>query len=158
MTVATHSLGRATARWLATGFGIGHAPIAPGTFGTVLGIGFYLLVRDLSPILYLALVCALFVTGIRICQIAAEDLGQHDHPAIVWDEIVGLLISLFLAPPGWAWILVGFIAFRVFDIWKPFPIRTCDQRVRGGFGCMLDDALAGLYSLFVVQALYYFSA
>ena len=94
----------------------------------------------------------MFAVGVWLCQATERDLRVHDHPGIVWDEIVGYLITMFMAPTGWAWIALGFVAFRLFDIWKPFPIRALERRIRGGFGNMFDDALAGLYSLAVVQA------
>jgi len=78
-------------------------------------------------------------------------LATPDHPGIVWDEIVGYLITMFLAPKGWLWIILGFILFRLFDIFKPFPISWFDQRISGGLGIMADDWLAGLFGWFVLQ-------
>jgi phosphatidylglycerophosphatase A len=80
----------------------------------------------------------------------------HDHPAIVWDEIVGYLVTMVVAPPGLAWIVAGFVLFRFFDILKPWPIRWCDHRVAGGFGIMLDDLLAGVLSAGLLQLLVMF--
>ncbi|RJQ47539.1 MAG: phosphatidylglycerophosphatase A [Gammaproteobacteria bacterium] len=141
--------------WLAFGLGLGALPYAPGTFGTLLGVALYLAMQSLPLWQYLALTSLLFVTGIALCASAARALGVRDHPGIVWDEAVGYLITMFAAPPGWAWMLAGFILFRLFDIWKPWPVRLCDQKIHGGFGIMLDDALAALYSMLVLHSGYF---
>ena len=137
--------------WPALGFGLGAAPFAPGTFGTLLGIPVYLLFTGWPLTGYLLAVAGLFLIGIVACQTTARALGVHDHPAIVFDEVVGFLITMTLAPPGGWWLAAGFALFRLFDIWKPWPIRWIDRRVRGGVGIMLDDVLAGIYALLVLQ-------
>jgi phosphatidylglycerophosphatase A len=131
---------------LAFGFGSGLAPKAPGTFGTLVAVPIYLLMQGLPLIAYLALVLAGFIAGIWICDRTSRDLGVHDHGGIVWDEIVGYLLTMTLAPSGWVWVLLGFLLFRFFDILKPWPIRWLDRRVPGGFGIMLDDLIAGLFA------------
>lgn len=136
---------------LALGFGSGLMPRAPGTAGTLVAIPLYLLVQMLSLNLYLPLVITLFLLGIPVCAYTAQRLGVHDHPAIVWDEIVGYLVTMTLAPPGWAWVAAGFVLFRLFDIIKPWPIGWCDRRVHGGLGIMLDDLLAGVMAAAVLQ-------
>ena len=146
---------RKLAHFLAFGFGAVKAPVAPGTFGTLVGIAAYLLLQPLSALSYAVTVLALFALGVWLCQVTERDLKVHDHPGIVWDEIVGYLITMFMAPAGWAWIVAGFLLFRLFDIWKPFPIRQLERRIQGGFGNMLDDALAGLYSLAALQGIVY---
>jgi phosphatidylglycerophosphatase A len=146
---------RKLAHFLAFGFGAGKAPVAPGTFGTLVAIPLYLLLMHLPWPLYAAIVLGMFALGVWLCQVTERDLGVHDHPGIVWDEIVGYLITMFMAPAGWVWIAAGFVLFRLFDIWKPFPIRQLERRIRGGFGNMLDDALAGFYALAVLQGLVY---
>jgi phosphatidylglycerophosphatase A len=143
------------AYFLAFGFGAGKAPVAPGTFGTLVGIAAYLLLQPLSALSYAVTVLVLFALGVWLCQVTERDLGVHDHPGIVWDEIVGYLITMFMAPAGWVWIVAGFLLFRLFDIWKPVPIRQLERRIQGGFGNMLDDALAGLYSLAALQGMVY---
>ncbi len=135
---------------VATGFGVGRAPFAPGTCGTLLGIPLYLLLRELPIGAYAAAVLLLFAAGVWFCGIAERRLGQHDHPAIVWDEVVGYLITMWQAPPGWMWIVVGFVVFRLFDIWKPFPLPQL-ERLPGGLGVVADDAGAGLYAFAVMQ-------
>jgi len=142
--------------FLAHGFGSGKLPWAPGTFGTLVAIPIYLLIYPFPYPLYAAIVGVMFVVGVWLCQITEQALGAHDHPSIVWDEIVGYLITMFMAPSGWVWVLMGFVLFRALDIWKPFPIRQIERRVRGGFGNMLDDALAALYAWLVLQGVAYF--
>jgi len=141
--------------FLSLGFGTGCVPKAPGTAGTVVGILVYLLVQGLPWAYYLALVGLLYLIGVWICAYTAKALGAHDHPAIVWDEIVGYLVTMFYAPAGWLWIILGFILFRIFDIWKPWPIRWLDKQVKGGNGIMLDDLVAGIFSLTIIQIIAY---
>lgn len=141
---------------LALGFGSGLLPKAPGTAGTVVAIPIYLMAQTLAWPVYLALTAALFVAGIAICAHTATRLGVHDHPGIVWDEIVGYLVTMTLAPSGWLWIAIGFVLFRIFDVLKPWPIRWIDRHVHGGFGIMLDDLLAGLCAAGVLQLLVHY--
>lgn len=138
---------------LALGFGTGLAPKAPGTVGTLVGIPLYLLLSGLPPAYYLAVVIAGFVIGVYACSRTARDVAVHDHPAIVWDEVIGYLVTMALAPPGWLTVLAGFVLFRFFDVLKPPPIRAVDRRIHGGFGIMFDDVLAGLYAAGCLQLL-----
>ncbi len=140
----------------AFGFGAGAMPKAPGTWGTLVAIPLYALMADLTLWPYLAVTLLLCLVGIWLCHVTAADLKVHDHPGIVWDEIVGYLITMIAAPEGWLWWLVGFVLFRFFDILKPWPIKVVDRDVGGGFGIMLDDVLAGLMALACLQALAYF--
>ncbi|WP_455206529.1 phosphatidylglycerophosphatase A family protein [Kaarinaea lacus] len=139
--------------WLAIGLGSGLAPKAPGTVGTLVAIPLYLLLSGLWLWQYVAVVIAGFLIGIWICGTAARQLGVHDDPSIVWDEIIGYLITMIAAPSGWLWIGVGFVLFRIFDIVKPWPICVIDQRMSGGLGIMFDDVLAGIYALVALQLL-----
>ncbi len=129
--------------WLAFGFGAGLAPRAPGTAGTLAAVPLYLWFSHSVPAVYLALTLAVAVAGIWICGAASARLGVHDHPGIVWDEIAGYLVTMIPAPDGWEWVLAGFVLFRLFDIWKPWPISLADRKLEGGLGIMLDDLLAG---------------
>ena len=142
--------------WLATGFGSGLSPWAPGTMGTLIAIPLYLLLPVMSWPLYLLLLLCGAVAGIWICESATRAIGVDDHGAIVWDEIIGYGITLFLAPPGWIWLLLGFLLFRLFDIVKPWPIRWFDQHLSGGFGIMLDDVVAGIFAFLCLQFLAHF--
>ena len=140
---------------LALGLGAGYMPKLPGTTGTLVGVLLYIPIQNLELLIYLPIVAGLLVIGIGLCGKTAKDLKAHDHSAIVWDEIVGFLITMIAAPIGWLWILLGFVLFRLFDIWKPWTIRWVDRKVSGGFGIMLDDVLAGLYGLIVLQLIAY---
>lgn len=130
--------------WIAFGLGSGLAPWAPGTFGTLAAVPLYWLLSPLAPVVYLGVVALLFGLGVWACGRTARELGGHDPGAIVWDEVVGYLVAMTFAPVGWPWVLAGFLLFRLFDIWKPWPIRWLDRRVRGGLGIMLDDLAAGV--------------
>lgn len=140
-------------RFLALGFGSGLAPAAPGTVGTLAAVPLYLLFQPLPPAYYLGVLLLTFLLGIWLCDVTARQLGVHDHPGIVWDEFVGYWITMFAAPTGWLWVVLGFALFRIFDVLKPWPIRWIDKRVGGGFGIMLDDVLAGLFGFVILQLL-----
>lgn len=142
--------------FLAFGFGSGLAPFAPGTFGTLMAIPLYLLMMQLSLPFYLLLVAVVCISGVWICDKSSNLLGVHDHSGIVWDEFAGFFITMIAAPAGWIWILIGFALFRLFDIWKPWPISILDKKVGGGFGIMIDDILAGVYALICLQLIHYF--
>lgn len=131
---------------LAFGFGAGLARIGPGTAATLVAVPLYLAMASLPWSTYATAVLIMAALGIGICGYAARRLNVHDHPAIVWDEIVGFLITMFAAPAGLTWVLLGFALFRLFDIAKPWPIALADRRVHGGFGIMLDDVLAGVFA------------
>ena len=139
---------------LGLGLGSGCARRAPGTAGTVLAVPLCWLAQyALSPWGFAALTAVLCLVGVGICGRSARLLGVHDHPAIVWDEIAGLFITLVGAPQGWPWLVAGFALFRLFDILKPWPISLADRRLSGGFGIMADDILAGLAACACLQAL-----
>ncbi len=138
------------------GFGTGLAKKAPGTFGTLIGIPFFLLMTPLSLWQYICGCVVLFILGIYLCERTAQALGVHDHPAIVWDEVVGYLVTMIAMPATLLWIVIGFVLFRFFDIVKPWPINLIDKKVHGGFGIMLDDVIAGIYALLIAQLMYHF--
>jgi phosphatidylglycerophosphatase A len=137
--------------FLALGFGSGLSPVAPGTFGTLVAIPLYLLLHSFSLPIYLIVTALLAIIGIALCDISARKLGVHDHPGIVWDEVVGYLVTMIGAPTGWQWVFFGFVLFRVFDIIKPWPIRIIDRKIEGGFGIMLDDLLAGAMAALLLK-------
>lgn len=139
---------------LAFGFGSGLSPVAPGTFGTLAAMPIYgILAFFLNAKAYLLITLIAFVAGIFICGKVSGDLGEHDYSGIVWDEIVGYFLTMFLVPLHWVWMLLGFFLFRLFDIWKPMPIKWIDKRVGGGLGIMLDDVLAAVPAFFILQIL-----
>lgn len=129
--------------FLGLGFGSGLAPVAPGTFGTLVAVPFYLLLSLGGHTVYLAGLILVLVGGVSICDSTAKILNSHDHPAIVWDEIAGFLVTMAVVGVSTVNVIVGFILFRFFDIIKPWPIRWIDRRVHGGLGIMLDDIVAG---------------
>lgn len=139
--------------FLAFGFGAGLSPKAPGTIGTIVAVPFYLLLVQMNTWIYAGVILASFLFGIWLCGKTARALGVHDHGGIVWDEMVGYWITMFMAPTDWLWILVGFCLFRVLDIVKPWPIRVADDQIKGGLGIMLDDVLAGIMAALCIQAL-----
>jgi phosphatidylglycerophosphatase A len=131
---------------LAFGFGTGLAPKAPGTVGSLLGVLLAWATLPLPMPLRLALAAVLFVIGIPLCGEAGRRLAVHDHPGIVWDEIVAMYLVLLALPATLGYSIAGYLLFRLFDIWKPWPIRDLDHRLGGGLGTMLDDLLAALYA------------
>jgi len=137
--------------FLALGFGAGCSPKMPGTVGSLVGVVLYVFLQHLDLLVYGIVTLLLFLAGIWLCGRTSRDLGVADHPAIVWDEIVGYLVTMLAAPPGWIWPVTGFFLFRVFDISKPWPVNWADKRVSGGLGIMLDDLLAGIYALLILQ-------
>jgi len=130
--------------FLALGFGTGLAPFAPGTFGSIVGLVIALALAPLGFWWNAAAIVVVVVSGIWICGESARRLGVHDHPAIVWDEVAGMMIAMLAAPPTWWGALLAFALFRLFDIAKPWPIREVDHGMRGGAGIMLDDVMAGM--------------
>lgn len=137
--------------FLAFGFGTGLSKKAPGTWGTCAGIPLYVLLEHTSSFIYLGLLGCAFLFGVRICQRVSDDLGVDDYPGIVWDEIVGYLVTMFSLPFNMTWMLLGFALFRFFDIIKPQPIRWLDRHIHGGWGIMLDDLLAGIAACAVLH-------
>ena len=146
-------LWRNPVHWLSFGFGSGASPVVPGTMGTVIAIPIYLVAFPLPSILYILLTLVMFAVGVWLCEKTSHALGVHDHPSIVWDEIVGYMITMYAAPAGWMWVLIGFVLFRIFDIVKPWPVSLADQKISNGFGIMLDDVLAAVYAWIVMHLL-----
>jgi len=142
------------AHFVALGFGSGLAPVAPGTFGTLVAIPLAIALRDrFDDLGYALAVVVLFVVGIGVSQVTARDLGVADHGAIVWDEVVAFLAVLFFVGDDWRWVAGAFVLFRFFDIVKPPPIRAVDARLKNGFGVMADDLLAAGYTLLALAVL-----
>ena len=145
---------KGTANFIALGAGLGLAPKAPGTFGTLLGIPFLFLMPQ-NLIAYAVVLLLLFALGVWCCDVCAKNLGVHDHPGIVWDEVVGYLITMAAVPQTFLWVVAGFAVFRLFDILKPWPISWVDRNVHGGLGIMLDDVLAGVLAFVFMQVAVY---
>lgn len=137
--------------FLATGFYAGYIPIAPGTAGSLVGIGLYLLLNGLPPAYYLLIISFLFIFGVYISNEAEALFKKKDPSHVVFDEIIGMLVTMILIPSGIGWIVAGFFLFRFFDILKPYPIRDIEKRMNGGIGIMLDDVAAGIYANVLLQ-------
>ncbi len=133
--------------FIATGFYSGFLPKAPGTWGSLVGLFIFFLVHTLNLPVYLAVVAGFFVVGSFAAGEAEKILDRRDPGSVVIDEIVGMLITMIAVPMTPLTVTLGFILFRIFDIAKPFPVSFFDQRLHGGLGIMLDDVMAGLYSL-----------
>jgi phosphatidylglycerophosphatase A len=134
--------------------GVGLAPFAPGTFGTLAAYPLYaLLVAQADVFTQVIVLIVFFLVGAWACHATGRALGVSDHGGMVWDETVAFLLVLFFAPPGWAWQVLAFGLFRFFDIVKPAPIRYFDRTLKNGFGVMFDDLLAGAYTVFALALL-----
>ena len=141
-----HFLGSHPAHAIALGFGAGLSPVAPGTAGTLMSavVGFGLC-QVFPPLDVALLSIPLFILGVWACGVTGRDLGVHDHGSMVWDEIVAFLPLAAFASGSLLTEAAAFGLFRLFDIWKPFPIRQLDARVKGGLGVMIDDVFAAFY-------------
>ncbi|MBL4711162.1 MAG: phosphatidylglycerophosphatase A [Gammaproteobacteria bacterium] len=134
--------------FIAMGLGSGLMPKAPGTAGTLLTVPLVFFLQQQSMFVYTLVTLFVLATGSWVCGYAASKLKVHDHSGIVYDEVAGFLITMSIAPHGWTWMIAGFILFRFFDAVKPWPISWFDKNIHGGFGIMLDDVIAGVFSLF----------
>jgi len=146
---------RSPARTLALGFGSGLAPIVPGTFGTLVALPFIFIFAQGPMWFYIAGMVGVSAIGVWACETACNDMGAHDDRSIVWDEVAGYLITMFLLPLTWQWLLAGFVLFRLVDIIKPWPINLLDKHVDGGFGVMIDDIAAGVLCCIVLHIVNY---
>ncbi len=142
---------RHPAHFIALGFGSGLAKKAPGTFGTVIGLALFWLILPLPELVQWFIIGAFFIIGVPLCGVTGQHLGVSDHGSIVWDEIVAMMLILMFTLYTWIWWIAAFLLFRLFDIWKPFPIRQVDAKLKGGFGVMFDDLLAAGYAIFSLK-------
>ena len=140
---------------IATGFGAGYLPKAPGTWGSLLALPLHFFLRQLAPNHYALALGGIFFIAVITAGQAEKILDRKDPGVIVIDEVIGMLITLIGAPNNPLIWLLGFLIFRFFDIFKPYPIRIIDQRINGGMGIVLDDVLAGIYSCIVLQIFCY---
>lgn len=137
--------------FVAFGFGSGAFPVAPGTAGTVVAAVFYLGLRYLPLGWYLAFTVVFSLFSIWLLDQISREIKVHDHPGMCLDEFPGFFVTMINAPWGLGWVVFGFLLFRLFDIWKPWPIRWLDEHVHGGFGMVIDDVAAGFFALIVMQ-------
>ncbi len=137
--------------FLATGFYAGYLPYAPGTIGSLIGVGIFFIINSLSLVYYLIVLFLLFFLGVYLSDRAEALFAKNDPSQIIFDEIAGLLVAMALIPNGIGWIIAGFFLFRLFDIFKPYPIRDIEKRFNGGLGIMLDDVAAGIYTNVLLQ-------
>jgi phosphatidylglycerophosphatase A len=142
---------------LATGFGVGCSPVAPGTMGTLVAIPIYFFLSAIPSPLYELTLLTFFFLSVWISTLAENYWGKKDDTRIVIDEMMGFLVTLLWVPKAARFIIIGFFLFRFFDIVKPFPIRHLERRLGGGFGVVLDDVLAGIYSNIILQMISYFT-
>jgi phosphatidylglycerophosphatase A len=145
-TPGTPSRVRAFALFVATAGGIGYAPIAPGTWGSLLVVPLVPTLATLGAAAHVAVVVAVVALGTWAAGEADVAFGTHDHGRVVVDEVGGMLVGSLVVPGTWtaAWLL--FALFRLFDVWKPFPANHIDRTWRGGLGVVGDDLVAGLYA------------
>ena len=141
--------------FLATGFGSGHSPVAPGTAGTAVGVIIFLPVLSMPLSFQIGFVILSFFLGVWITASVASDIGIKDPPEIVFDEFVGIWVAL-LGIKNLFLIVPAFIIFRLLDIFKPWPISFFDREIRGGWGIMLDDLAAGAIVFFLIHSFFLF--
>jgi phosphatidylglycerophosphatase A len=139
---------------LATGFGVGYSPVAPGTLGTLIAILIYYFLSEIPPPLYEITLIGFFFLSVWISENAERLFGKKDDQRIVVDEVIGFLITMLWVPKTICFIIIGFFLFRFFDILKPFPIRRLEKGFKGGFGVVLDDVVAGVYANIILRLIY----
>ena len=159
-----HALLTHPAGWIAIGFGAGLAPRAQGTVGSALALLPWLWLRHLSLPYYALMLVVTFAIGVWACDVSGRRIRFSDHRALVWDEFVGqwiallpLLLPALLPASGFRWwmVVTGFVLFRLFDVWKPWPISWLDARVKGGMGVMVDDVVAGIFAAIALAGILY---
>ena len=137
---------RQVIRFFATACYVGYIPLAPGTWGTIVGVGLYWLISGLAPFVYAVTVIAFIIFAIWVSGFAKELFDEVDPPQVVIDEVAGILVTLAFHKPELSVMIMGFIIFRVFDIVKPPPVRWIEKRFSNGFGVVMDDVMAGVYA------------
>jgi phosphatidylglycerophosphatase A len=141
---------------LATGFGVGYSPVAPGTLGTLIAIPIYYFLSEIPLPLYEITLIGFFFLSVWVSENAEIFFGKKDDQRIVIDEMVGFLITMLWVPKTLLFIIMGFFLFRFFDILKPFPIRRLEKKLKGGYGVVLDDVMAGVYANIILHLIHVF--
>ncbi len=147
-------MGKRWALILATGFGSGYSPFAPGTAGSLVGVLLFLLFGWYSLSANLVFLVFLFFFGVYVCGVSEKSFRRHDAKEIVLDEIHGMYLVLSFMPSPTYW-LPAFLVFRAMDILKPYPANIFDRKVKGGWGIMLDDLVAAIYAVLILKAFYW---
>lgn|SRR3990167_778167 len=156
VTRPAHSVWTHPIHFIACGFGVGTFPFMPGTMGTLAAIPLCLILSKYSVLFYFVACIILFLIGIYFCGIVNKDFGTQDHPAAVLDEIATFPVTLIAIPMTWYFIVLAFFLFRFFDIVKPWPISWVERNMHGGLGVMLDDLIAAILTLIIVQLIHFF--
>jgi phosphatidylglycerophosphatase A len=143
---------RRLALLLASNFGLGYAPVASGTFGTLAGLPAFWLLAGLAPAAYALVWGVITAIAVWAAGVAGRHYGVADDGRIVIDELSGYLVTVALLPWSWTTALLGFAWFRVFDILKPPPVRWIDRRFKNGCGVVFDDVAAGIYAAIALRA------
>ncbi len=142
-------------KFLATGVYLGLLPRAPGTFGSLGALSIaYILLTSFSLVHYMIATFVFVLFAILICKLYEAFFNKHDAKEVVIDEVAGILITMVGLPITWQSFVLGFLLFRLFDIWKPFPISWMDKNIKGGVGVVADDLVAGIFSSFILQIVY----
>jgi len=134
-----------------TGFGVGYSPVAPGTLGTLIAIPVYYFLSNIPSPIYEITLIGFFFLSVWISENAEIFFGKKDDRRIVIDEMMGFFITMLWIPKANHFIVIGFFLFRLFDILKPFPIRRLERGLKGGFGVVLDDVIAGVYANIILH-------
>ncbi|MEW6615621.1 MAG: phosphatidylglycerophosphatase A [Thermodesulfobacteriota bacterium] len=142
--------------FVATGAYSGYSPVAPGTAGTLVGIGIYFIIYNPNPLIYTTTVMVMFFLAVLISNKAEKILHENDSRHIVIDEIFGFIVTMAFVPKSFLYVVLGFFFFRVFDIIKIFPVNFFDKKVKGGYGIVLDDLFAGIYANLLLQGIRFF--
>jgi phosphatidylglycerophosphatase A len=143
---------------IGSGFYTGYAPIAPGTFGTMVGVAIFVAAAAWPATAYVSLVLGVSTVGIWASSRCTVIYGEKDSPRVVIDEVAGFLLAMVGVPLSWGWVTAGFLIFRLGDIFKPPPARWIDTNVGGGLGIVLDDLVAGIYTLAILRTAMIFLA
>jgi phosphatidylglycerophosphatase A len=143
-------------RWVVFGFGAGLLPLAPGTAGTLIGIPVVILFQFLPTAVMLLGVLLIVLLSVWLAGAVTRQIGIEDHPSIVIDEIAGYVVAMTMIPLTWWTVTVGFVIFRLFDVYKPPPANWLDRNCTGGFGITADDVVAGIYTNLILHGLLYF--
>ena len=142
--------------FFATWFGIGLLSPAPGTWGSLVAVLIWYFLESVHSSTHIILPVFILFSWI-VCSRANQDTDSDDHSAIVIDEVAGMLVTLSFIPHGIMTYFYGFLLFRLFDIWKPWPISWADTNIKGGFGILLDDLIAGLFAGAIIFAIFFWS-